>query len=388
MVDQSERAFRLLCQRYGVGLAYTPMIHAEPFAVDENFRRTYFDAWEAATGDTKLDRPLIAQIGGDDPKAMLKSARILETYHIDAVDVNFGCPTEDARRGGCKTHSPKCKRFGAYLLHHPDLVEKIVGTLASGLRRVPVTAKMRLLTSLEDSVEMAKRIERAGASMLCIHGRTILQRPKYADRTRPGEVEGGMAASWEAIATVRRAVSIPVIANGGVETKDDALRCLDVTGADAVMSAEALLEDPDMFSEQSERDTNEVRRRLRIAREFVDLAEAFPSALKYPPTKPHLFKMLHRLLGADQALCRQKADEGRPLTLLEEMKLVLMVCPAQNFEAIREALNKIEARYAQEPNVSLGPSWYNRWRSLSQDSQGSRGPVGTEQHRRVKATQR
>merc|ERR1719401_446728 len=127
MVDQSERAFRMLCRRRGVDLAYTPMIHAEPFVADESFRRTYFDAWNSATdgGIQGADRPLIAQLGGDDPRTMLRAARILEPY-VDAVDVNFGCPTEDARIGGHSSQSPRCRRYGAFLLNDVPLMQRIV----------------------------------------------------------------------------------------------------------------------------------------------------------------------------------------------------------------------------------------------------------------------
>ncbi|CAJ1424484.1 unnamed protein product [Effrenium voratum] len=215
MVDQSERAFRLLCRRYGVHLAYTPMLHAEPFASDEAYRRSFFDAWEPAQldGQQDADRPLIAQLGGDDPKTLLRAARLLEP-HVDAVDLNFGCPTEDARRGGHATHSPRCRRYGAYLLRDPRLVARLVSTLSSGLRRVPVTAKMRLLRDRSATLELAGAIEQAGAAALCIHGRTLEQRPKYAKSRKED-----LAPDWDAIAEIRKVLNIPVIANGGIETR-------------------------------------------------------------------------------------------------------------------------------------------------------------------------
>ncbi|CAE7488350.1 Dus1l [Symbiodinium pilosum] len=286
------------------------MLHAEPFASDEEYRRTYFDAWEAADlGSAKdVDRPLIAQLGGDDPHTILRAARILEP-HVDAIDINFGCPTEDARRGGHNTHSPHCRRYGAYLLRDPQLVAKIVGTVAAGLRRVPVTAKIRLLPHRQATLELAMAIEEAGAAALCVHGRTIAQRPKYAERDGLGQ--SSLSPSWEAIADVRRSVNIPVISNGGIETRLEAVACLQQTGAAAVMSAEALLEDPALFSadragEVQADPQSDISRMLRLGREFLDLAETFTCPLKYPPTKSHLFKMLHRMIGADQATARRK----------------------------------------------------------------------------------
>lgn len=388
MVDNSERAFRLLCLRHGVELAYTPMLHAEPFAANRDYRNMAFDAWEPAfdQGRDDADRPLIAQLGGDDPKTMLRAARILEK-HVDAVDINFGCPTEDARIGGHKSHSPRCRRFGAYLLPDVRLVKELVGTLASGLQSVPVTAKMRLLENQEASLEVALAIEEAGAAALCVHGRTVLQRPKYADRTRAGGPVD-QSPSWEAITAIRRAVNIPVIANGGIGSRDDAVRCLGETGAAAVMSAEALLEDPALFEDrplEASDSTNapgypsaEVQRMLGLAREFLDLAESYPSTLNYPPTKSHLFKILHRLLGADQAEARRRDAAGLPLDLRTELKLVLMRCKVQDLTAIRAALDEVEARYSVMPRPELGPPWYRRWRHLSPESTGARPSAGSK----------
>eukprot|EP00435_Cladocopium_sp_Y103_P019632 s1777_g4.t1 len=360
MIDQSERAFRLLCRRYGVHLAYTPMLHAEPFAVDESYRKTYFDAWTPVDGEE--DRPLIAQVGGDDPKTMLQAAHHLEPY-VDAIDVNFGCPTEDARKGGHQTHSPRCRRYGAYLLRDTARVTRIVGTLASGLRKVPVTAKIRLLPERRASIDLALAIEESGAAALCVHGRTLAQRPKYAEKHG---VES-LAPDWDAIAEIAKVVKIPVIANGGIESRTDALRCLSQTGCAAVMSAEALLEKPDLFVEDEE---PAIPRMLRLSREFLDLAERHPSPLKYPPTKSHLFKILHRLIGVDQAVARRKAAAGEPLTERETLKLALMCCPVSDFHAIRNALDHMEEKAADH---LLGTSWYRRWRPEEKGRDGNNG---------------
>jgi len=281
------------------------MIHAEPFAADDTIRKTYFDAWTPA--DNEEDRPLIAQLGGDDPKVMLQAAKHLEP-HVDAIDVNFGCPTEDARKGGHQSHSPRCRRYGAYLLRDTKRVTRIVGTLASSLR-VPVTAKIRLLPDRRDSIDLALAIEEHGAAALCVHGRTVDQRPKYAEKHG---IES-LAPDWEAIAEIRRVVGIPVIANGGIESRQDALRCLAETSCAAVMSAEALLEKPDLFMEDDQ-ECPAIPKMIRLSREFLDLAEQYPSPLKYPPTKSHLFKILHRLIGVDQATARRKAAAGEALT--------------------------------------------------------------------------
>ncbi|CAK9072448.1 unnamed protein product [Durusdinium trenchii] len=374
MIDQSERAFRILCRRHGVHLCYTPMLHAEPFASDETYRTTYFDAWKVE----ELDRPLIAQLGGDHPQTVLRAAKILEP-HVEAVDLNFGCPTEDARKGGHASHSPRCRRYGAWLLDDVPQVTRLVRTLARNLQ-VPVTAKIRLLENRRRSVDLALAIQESGASALTVHGRTRQQRPKYAEKHG---IEC-LAPDWETIGAIAQTLSIPVIANGGIETRQDAERCLAVTHAAAVMSAEALLEQPDLFVEtealagrvdgsdgstdarvrRMEESVEElpIPRMFRLAREFLELAQRYPSPLKYPPTKSHLFKILHRLIDVDQAMCRRKAASGQQLTLKEELKLKLMCCPVTDFDAIHQALDYLEAHADEQ---LLGDTWYRRWRPNS-----------------------
>ncbi len=156
MVDQSERAFRLLCRELGVGLAYTPMLHARLFCEVPTYRELHFDA-------DPSDRPVVAQLAGHDPAVVLEAARRIEGS-VDAVDLNFGCPQGIARKG----------RYGAFLLDEPDVMVSLVDALANGLS-VPVTAKLRLLPSLAPSVELCRRLEDAGASVVTLHGRTRTQ---------------------------------------------------------------------------------------------------------------------------------------------------------------------------------------------------------------------
>eukprot|EP00438_Fugacium_kawagutii_P007034 Skav230650 [mRNA] locus=scaffold2103:133027:136895:- [translate_table: standard] len=157
--------------------------------------------------------------------------------------------------GGHQSHSPRCRRYGAYLLRDTARVTRIVRTLASGLK-----AKIRLLPDRRESIDLALAIEDSGAAALCVHGRTVDQRPPL----------GGDETGWR-----------------------DALRCLSETSCAAVMSAEALLEKPDLFEapgspkryyveEPSKVEVNEaeIPRMLRLSREFLDLAERNPSPLK------------------------------------------------------------------------------------------------------------
>ncbi|CEO96840.1 unnamed protein product (mitochondrion) [Plasmodiophora brassicae] len=223
MVRQSELAFRLLVRSLGCDLAYTPMILAKD--VVERYAQTGYDrvATRAAFFATG-DRPLIAQIAGNDPKVMAEAARLLAP-DVDAVDVNFGCPQQCARLG----------HYGAFLLDHPDTMVDIVRAIRSAIS-VPVTCKIRLLNPVSLAIDLAKRLEDAGCSMLAVHGRLRDQRHHCGP------------VNYEGIAAIKAALRIPVVANGGIRSRDHALQVMEATGCDAVMSATTLLRQPAMFA--------------------------------------------------------------------------------------------------------------------------------------------
>ena len=201
MVDQSELAFRMLCRELGVGLCYTPMLHARLMTEHPSYKKLHFDA------GGEDDRPLFGQLAGHDPQVVLSAARLIEDS-VSAVDLNFGCPQAIARKG----------RYGAFLLEEPDVPVMLVETLARELS-VPVTAKVRILPSgIEDSIELCLRMQDAGAAALCVHGRT-----RTMNKQRAG------AADWNSITRLVEALDIPVIANGGVACYADAEACLEQT---------------------------------------------------------------------------------------------------------------------------------------------------------------
>jgi len=261
MVDQSELAFRMLCRRYGTQLAYTPMLHSRLFATSQKYRK---EQWMTC----QEDRPLFAQFCGDDPDTLLAAAQQLPAGSFDAVDLNLGCPQGIARRG----------HYGAFLLSERDLLEAIVRRLDSELP-VPVTVKMRLLAAddLQETLALASALEAAGASAICLHGRT---------KEMKGQFTG--PCNWDAIAAVRRRVNVPVIANGGIQTYQDVVKCFEATGCDAVMSSEALLETPSLFGEATGRPpvTQE-----DLALEYLELARLHKAQPKC--VKAHLFHFLY-----------------------------------------------------------------------------------------------
>lgn len=258
MVNQSELPFRLLCRRYGAQLTFTPMLHGRIFSENEKYRKTQFQT-------DPLDSPLIAQLCGDDASTLVQAAMHLKGK-VAAVDLNLGCPQGIAKDG----------HYGSFLLDEPDLVTGIVNRITNEVN-IPVTCKIRKVdkNSLQSTLNFCYGLEASGCKALTFHGR---------HRTEKGQ--NICEADWEAIRIVKSRVGIPVIANGGIESYDDALRCLEYTGADAVMSSEAILEKPYLFSGQTED-------HIDIFQEYLDIVKLHPDQSPCC-IRAHAFKMLYR----------------------------------------------------------------------------------------------
>lgn len=266
MVDQSELAFRMLCKRHGAEAAYTPMLHARIFNETESYREEHF----TTTFDhPEQDRPLLAQFCANDPDTLLAAAKHVEPF-VDGVDINLGCPQRIARRG----------KYGAYLMDDVPLVESLVKILAENLS-VPVTVKIRRFPDIKKTIEYAARLERAGASLVAVHG-----------RTRGEKRAKGSMACWETIAAVKKALHVPVLANGNLRNMHDVKHCLEITGADGVMSAESLLEDPAMFSPKRLLPGGEYKPidGPTLLLEYCDLIEKYPTPGRM--VKGHTFSLL------------------------------------------------------------------------------------------------
>jgi nifR3 family TIM-barrel protein len=166
--------------------------------------------------------PHIVQLAGRDPACMAEAARLGEMAGADVIDVNMGCPAKRVARQLC----------GSALMREPELAARIVAAVAAAVR-IPVTVKMRLgfdATSL-NAAELAARCVEAGARLISVHGRT---RAQFYD---------GLA-DWGAIASVKRAVEVPIVVNGDIASAQDARTALLRSGADGVMVGRGALGRP------------------------------------------------------------------------------------------------------------------------------------------------
>ena len=207
----SDRIFRQLVRRWAPdALLFTEMVNATSLELGHG--RLKMDGLQEETG------PIGVQLFDHHPAAMADAARRAADAGAFLIDINMGCPVRKiARKGG-----------GSGLIRDPDLACKIVDTVVAAVG-LPVTVKTRLswcgehnAVGAEAAVNWCRRLEEAGARMLTLHGRTREQRFSGT-------------ADWKAIAAVKAALSIPVIANGDVNSPEEALRCLRITSADGVM---------------------------------------------------------------------------------------------------------------------------------------------------------
>ncbi|KAH9872505.1 hypothetical protein IAQ61_005341 [Plenodomus lingam] len=254
MVEQSEFAWRLLSRSFLPPaqqrnlLAYTPMFHSKMFGKESKYRDAHFqplkstipsptDSHHLSTldesqryldGNPAFDRPLTVQFCSNDPDDLLAAAKHVAPF-CDAVDLNLGCPQGIAKRG----------KYGAFLQEDWDLIARMIRKCHEELD-VPITAKMRILETREKTLEYAKTLLDAGASILTVHGR---------QREQKGHNTG--LADWTVIRYLRDNLPKDTVlfANGNILQHDDIATCLRATGADAVMSAEGNLYDPTIFAE-------------------------------------------------------------------------------------------------------------------------------------------
>ncbi|MDH3304367.1 MAG: tRNA dihydrouridine synthase DusB [Gammaproteobacteria bacterium] len=220
MAGVTDAPFRRLCRQFGAGMTTTEMTTADT------------SLWQTPKSRHRLDldldaEPVTVQIAGSDPQQLALAAQACVDRGAQIIDINMGCPAKKVCR----------KLAGSALLRDEKLVASILGAVVRAVS-VPVTLKCRTGWNTEhrNAIDIARLAEDAGIQALAIHGRTRACR--YS-----GEAE------YETIAAVKRAVKIPVIANGDITTLEKSLEVLRVTNADGLMIGRGAQGRPWIFRE-------------------------------------------------------------------------------------------------------------------------------------------
>lgn len=253
MAGYNDQPFRRLCRRFGASLIYTGLMAANTIRFGAGALGT--PRSEAMLSLHPDESPLVLQLVGSDARALEEAAIKVTSLGMAMLDVNLGCSAPKIVRSGA----------GAALLHEPDAIGRIFARLTHVLP-LPVSGKIRLgwdessLTYLD----VARAMVDNGAALIAVHGRTAVQ-----------GYHG--AADWDAIAAVKRAVSIPVLASGDVKVVADIKRISDHTGCDGVMIGRAAIGNPWIFQG---RDRDEVpwMERLSVIREHLAMSVAHHGA--------------------------------------------------------------------------------------------------------------
>lgn len=220
MAGVSDRAYRELCVRFGAAYCVSEMVSSK--ALSFNSKKS-----EELMEISDLERPCGIQIFGDDPKCMSDAAKHALENKPDIIDINMGCPAPKISSNGS----------GSALMKNPRLCGEIVKAVTA-VTDIPVTVKIRKGWDDDsvNAVEVAKICESAGVAAITVHGRTRQQYYKPP-------------VDYDIIKAVRESVSVPVIANGDIDSAERAKEVMDITGCDLVMIGRATLGNPWIFSQ-------------------------------------------------------------------------------------------------------------------------------------------
>lgn len=247
MAGITNYAFRKICLESGCGLAVSEMVSAL------SIRHGNGKSLEMLR--IRDDRPASAQIFGSDPEAMLRAALKAEEYGADMLEINASCPMKKVTKTGA----------GASLMKTPELLAEIISGIARKAK-APLSVKIRTGWESGDglALNLARRIQDAGADMLHVHLRTVAQ------------IHGG-GIDFETGAELKKRIGIPLIANGGVTSPEKAAELFEKTGCDGISVGRGAVANPLIFSEiedfllKGEKGSATCEKKLELFLEFLEL---------------------------------------------------------------------------------------------------------------------
>jgi tRNA-dihydrouridine synthase B len=306
MAGVTDKFFRLLCRELGAGYTVSEMLAANPALRDtrKSRQRGDFD------GESS---PIAVQIAGSDPRWMADAARFNVDRGAEIIDINMGCPAKKV----CN------KLAGSALLSHPRRVRRILEAVVDAVE-VPVTLKIRTgpCPNTRNGPEIAALAEAAGIAALAVHGRTRSDRFKGA-------------AEYDTIREICSEVSIPVFANGDIDSPGKAAGILEFTGADGLMVGRAAQGNPWIF--------REIRHFLATGRVLA------------PPVPDEVLAVMKRHLGNLHAnygeahgvrVARKHINwylDGQPNAAPTRKKLMRASTAAEQFDILESYFRKIAA---------------------------------------------
>lgn len=256
MAGFTDYSFRKICREHGAEYTVSEMVSAKALCYEQASKKGECKTAPLAAVK-KEEEPMAIQLFGSEPQFVAEAARMIEAREYrgcvsdippTAIDINMGCPMHKIVGNG----------EGSALMKNPRLAAEIVSATVKALKNTPVTVKIRAGwdESSKNAPEVAKMLEDAGASLICVHART------KEDMYSPG-------IDISIIEKVKSAVNIPVIGNGDIYNAPDAVNMMRATGCDGVMVGRGTLGNPWIFSEISAFLNGDIPRKISTS-EIID----------------------------------------------------------------------------------------------------------------------